>query len=350
MAKAIVAETGDVVVGVDTHADVHVAVALTSIGAVIGSKAAPTTEAGFAQIVRWAESLGPVRCFGVEGAGSYGASLARHLKKVGYAVLEVDRPERRMRYLKGKSDTIDAEAAARAVLSGKAVGVPKSADGRVEMIRTLRLTRRSAIKARTQAANQLVALVLTAPEALRARLRGLSLARLVDAAAHFRLRALEDPEAATKASLRHLGRRYLALSKEVNELDRDLDLLVSKVAPALLSLLGVGTDVAGALLVAAGDNPERLSSEAAFASLCGVAPVPASSGKTNRHRLSRAGDRVANNALWRIAIVRMSSEERTRCYVERRTKEGLSKKEIIRCLKRYIAREIYPVLQGVDNL
>lgn len=350
MAKAIVAETGDVVVGVDTHADVHVAAALTAMGAVIGSKAVATTGAGFTQLVRWAESLGPVRCFGVEGAGSYGVSLARHLREMGYAVVEVDRPERRMRYLKGKSDTIDAVAAARAVLSGKAARIPKSADGRVEMIRTLRVTRRSAIKARTQAANQLLALVLTSPEPLRARLRGLSLPRLVKAAARFRLGALDGPESAMKKALRSLARRYLALNQEVAELDRDLDELVRKAAPELLLLRGVGTDVAGALLVAAGDNPERLSSEASFACLCGVAPVPASSGKTNRHRLSRAGDRIANNALWRIVLVRMGCDERTRHYVERRTKEGLSKKEIIRCLKRYVAREIYPLLQGLDGL
>jgi transposase len=255
MARAMVAEPDEIVVGVDTHADVHVAVAITAIGTSAGSKAVATTEAGFAQLVVWGESLGTVRCFGVEGAGSYGASLARHLKKVGHAVVEVDRPERRMRHLKGKSDTIDAEAAARAVLSGRATGVPKSADGRVEMIRALRLTRRSAVKARTQAANQLVALVLTAPELLRARLRGLSMPRLVDAAARFRIGALEDPESAMKKALRSLARRYLVLSEEVDELDRDLDELVRKAAPELLLLTGVGTDVAGALLVAAGDNP-----------------------------------------------------------------------------------------------
>jgi len=350
MARANVAETGDVVVGVDTHADVHVAAALTVMGAVIGSKTVATTGPGLTQLVRWAESLGPVRCFGVEGAGSYGASLARHLRNMDHAVVEVGRPERRTRYLKGKSDTIDAEAAARAVLSGEACGVPKSADGKVEMIRTLRLTRRSAVKARTQAANQLIALVLTAPELLRTRLRGLSMPRLVGAAARFRIGVLEDPEAATKKALRSLARRYLVLSEEVDELDRDLDELVRKAAPELLALVGVGPDVAGALLVAAGDNPERLSSEASFACLCGVAPMPASSGKTNRHRLSRAGDRIANNALWRIVLVRMGCDERTRHYVERRTKEGLSKREIMRCLKRYVAREIYPLLQGVDGL
>ena len=228
-------------------------------------------------------------------------------------------------------------------------GVPKTGDGRVEMIRSLRVARRSALKARTQATNQLLALVLTSPEELRASLRGLSVPSLVRAAARFRPGPLVSPAAATKLALRHLARRYAALSAEIAELDRGLAMVVAEAAPALLALRGVGTDVAGALLVAAGDNPERLSSEAAFARLCGVAPLPASSGKTNRHRLNRGGDRIANNALWRIVLVRMSGDPRTRNYVERRTKEGLSKKEIIRCLKRYVAREVYRRLVGLDE-
>jgi transposase len=282
----------------------------------------------------------------VEGTGSYGAALARHLGAAGHAVVEVDRPDRRTRRLQGKSDPVDAEAAARAVLAGTASGCPKAGDGRVEMIRSLRVARRSALKARTQATNQLLALVLTSPEELRASLRSMSLPRLVKVAARFRPGPLLDPAAATKLALRHLARRHAALSAEIAELDRALAQVVSEAAPGLLALPGVGTDVAGALLVAAGDNPERLSSEAAFARLCGVAPLPASSGKTNRHRLNRGGDRIANNALWRIVLVRMSSDPRTRNYVERRTKEGLSKKEIIRCLKRYVAREVYRRLVG----
>ena len=264
-------------------------------------------------------------------------------------MVEVDRPDRRTRRLQGKSDPVDAEAAARAVLAGTASGCPKAGDGRVEMIRALRVARRSAMKARTQAANQILALVLTSPEGLRASLRGLSVPSVVRVAARFRPGPLVDPAAATKLALRHLARRHAALSAEIAELDRDLALLVAEAAPALLTLPGVGTDVAGALLVAAGDNPERLSSEAAFARLCGVAPLPASSGKTNRHRLNRGGDRIANNALWRIVMVRMSTDHRTRTYVERRIKEGLTKKEIVRCLKRYVVREVYHRLQGVDE-
>jgi transposase len=344
-----VAERDAVVVGVDTHADIHVAVALSSLGARLGSRIVATTPAGFGELVDWVGGFGPVRCFGVEGTGSYGAALARHLGAAGHAVVEVDRPDRRTRRLKGKSDPVDAEAAARAVLAGTASGCPKAGDGRVEMIRSLRVARRSALKARTQATNQLLALVLTSPQGLRASLRSMSLLPLVKVAARFRPGPLLDPAAATKLALRHLARRHACLSAEIAELDRALGQVVSEAAPGLLALPGVGTDVAGALLVAAGDNPERLSSEAAFARLCGVAPLPASSGKTNRHRLNRGGDRIANNALWRIALVRMSSDPRTRNYVERRTKEGLSKKEIIRCLKRYVAREAYRRLVGVDE-
>jgi transposase len=329
--------------------DIHVAVVLSSVGARLGSTQVATTAAGFRELVDWARGFGPIRCFGVEGTGSYGAALARHLRAGGHTVVEVDRPDRRTRRLQGKSDPTDAEAAARAVLAGTASGCPKAGDGRVEMIRSLRVVRRSALKARTQATNQLQALVLTSPEELRASLRGLSLQSLVQVAARFRPGPPLSPTAAAKLALRHLARRHAALSAEIAELDRDLTLVVSQAAPALLALPGVGTDVAGALLVAAGDNPERLSSEAAFARLCGVAPLPASSGKTNRHRLNRGGDRIANNALWRIVLVRMSFDSRTRYYVDRRTKERLSKKEIIRCLKRYAAREVYRRLVGVDN-
>ena len=350
MARSIVPEPDDVVVGVDTHADVHVAVALSGVGAWQGSIAVATTPAGFDELLRWASSFGPVRCFGVEGTGSYGASLARYLQELGEVVVEVDRPDRRTRHLEGKSDPVDAEAAARAVLAGTATGTPKAGDGRVEMIRSLRVARRSAMKARTQAANQLTALVLTAPPELRGSLRALPVVDLVEVASRFRPGALTDPTAAAKLALRHLGRRHASLSAEIASLDRDLAILVMQAAPALVALHGVGTDVAGALLVAAGDNPARLSSEGAFARLCGVAPLPASSGKTHRHRLNRGGDRIANNALWRIVLVRMSGEGRTRHYVERRTKEGLSKKEIIRCLKRYVAREVYRCLERVDGL
>jgi transposase len=282
---------------------------------------------------------------GIEGTGTYGAGLARWLQRRALPVIEIDRPSRRLRAQRGKSDPIDAEAAARAAQGGTATGQPKAGDGPVEALRALRVARRSAIKARTQAVNQLHALVLTAPDRLRARFRPLSPKALVVAAV--RLRPPSDartPEAATKLALRSVARRYQALEDEIALLDQQLARLVEEAAPALLAIKGVGTDTAGALLVAAGDNPDRLRSEAAFAHLCGVAPVPASSGKTQRYRLNRGGNRDANRALYLLAIGRLGWDERTRTYADKRTQEGKTKPEIIRCLKRYIAREIYPTL------
>jgi transposase len=264
-------------------------------------------------------------------------------------VSEVIRPKRRDQYRAGKSDPIDAEAAARAVLAGIATGQPKSADGEVEMIRTLRITRRSALKARVGAANRLQNLLITAPEGLKSELCGLSTARLVAIASRFRPGPNpSDVEAATKFALRSVARRYQRLSEEISELDEQLDRLVTEAAPELVAVEGVGTDTAASLLIAAGDNPERLENEAAFAHLCGAAPIPASSGKTVRHRLNRHGNRDANRALYVIAVCRMSRDERTRTYVAKRTAEGKTKKEIIRCLKRYIAREIYRVLASLS--
>ena len=342
----------EVILGVDTHLDFHVAVAIDHLGRRLGESSVPTTVKGYEGLLRWAEGFGPVRCAGVEGTSSYGAGLARHLGAKGIEVLEVERPERRRRSSRRnheKSDPSDAEAAARAVLAGEASGVPKSADGQVEMIRTLRSARRSAIKARTQAANQLQSLRVTAPEELRRRLRGLSTKELVSVAARFRLG--DDPRdvpTATKFALRSVARRYEALSSEISELEAHLDRLVAQTAPELLSLPGIGTENAATLLIVAGDNPRRLGSEATFASLCGVAPIEASSGKVVRHRLNRGGNREANRALYMICLARMRRDTRTHEYVARRTQEGKSKREIIRCLKRYVAREVYRVLISCD--
>jgi transposase len=329
-----------VTVGVDSHKDVHVAAVIDQVGQILATTSMATTDRGSGQLVRWAQRHGQVDRFGVEGTGSFAAGLTRYPRARGYQVLEVNRPNRQTRRRRGKSDTVDAESAARAALAGQA-STPKAADGTVEMIRALRVARRSAIKARTQAANQLDSLVITAPEELRVQLRGLATARRVEVAAAFRPGSLTTPVAATKLALRELARRHLALSAELERLDTELAKLVRKAAPKLVARRGVGTEVAGMLLVAAGDNPDRLRSEAAFAHLCGAAPIEASSGKTVRHRLNRGGDRQANNGLWVIAMCRMHSDQRTKDYVARRTKEGKSKKEIIRCLKRYIARELY---------
>jgi transposase len=337
-----------VILGVDTHLDFHVAVALDHLGRRLGELSVPATVKGYERLLGWAEGFGPLRCAGVEGTSSYGAGLARHLGAKGIEVLEVERPERRRRSSRRnlqKSDPSDAEAAARAVLAGEVSGVPKSADGEVEMIRALHAARRSAIKARTQAANQLQALRVTAPEQLRRRLRGLSTKELVSVAARFRLG--DDPRdvpAATRFALRSVARRYEALSEEIAELEAHLEWLVAQAAPELVSLPGIGTDNAATLLVVAGDNPDRLRSEASFASLCGVSPIAASSGKVVRHRLNRGGNREANRALYMICLSRMRRDQRTQEYVARRTQEGKSKREIIRCLKRYVAREVYRVL------
>jgi transposase len=337
-----------VILGVDTHLDFHVAVAVDHLGRRLGEASVPTTAKGYENLLSWAEAFGPVRCAGVEGTSSYGTGLARHLRINGIEVLEVERPKHRRRSSRRnleKSDPSDAEAAARAVLAGEASGVPKSADGRVEMIRTLRAARRSAIKARTQAANQLQGLRVTAPEDLLKRLRNLSTKELISVAARFRLG--DDPRdvaSATKFALRSVARRYEALSSEIAELDAHLDRLVAQAAPELVSLAGICTDNAATLLIVAGDNPERLRSETSFASLCGVSPIEASSGKVVRHRLNRGGNREANRALYMICLARMRRDRRTQDYVARRTAEGKSKREIIRCLKRYIAREVYRVL------
>jgi transposase len=335
-----------VVLGVDTHLDFHVAVVMNRLGRPLGELKVPTTKKGYGELIRWAEGFGLVACAGVEGTGSYGAGLARYLKATGIAVVEIERPKRCPRLRRnGKSDPIDAESAARAVLTGEAAGVPKSGDGKVEMIRTLRAARRSAVKARVQAANLLQAMLVTAPEQLRHHLRGLPTKELVAIAARFRPGGdPEDVEAATRFALRSVARRHEALSKEIAELETQLERLVAEAGPELLALPGVGTNHAATLLVLAGDNPDRLKSEASFASLCGVSPIEASSGKVVRHRLNRGGNRDANRALHMVCVVRMGSDRRTRSYVARRSAEGKSKWEIMRCLKRYIAREVYRVL------
>jgi transposase len=259
-------------------------------------------------------------------------------------VVEVDRPNRQNRRRRGKSDPVDAVSAARAALSGDASTQAKTRTGPVEAIRVLRVARSSARHDRTEALNQMRSLISTAPDEVREPLRDLSGHQLLIAAAALRPGATVTATSATKTALRELARRARYLAAQIETLDELLRPLVAATAPALVASHGVGTDTAGALLVAAGDNSARLRDEASFAHLCGVAPIEASSGKVTRHRLNQGGDRHANNALWRIAITRMSSDPRTREYVVKRTAQGKSKREIIRCLKRYIARELFPLL------
>jgi transposase len=334
--------SGRVTGGVDTHSEVHVAAVLDPIGGLLGVESFEAGQAGEDKLVVWLTSFGPVAQVGVEGTGSYGAGLARRLRAAEIEVVEVDRPNRQARRRQGKTDPLDAVEAARAAQGGRALGLAKTRDGTVEAIRALLVTKRSARSSRVKALNQIRHLGFTAPDELRERLRGVPTAQLGDLAAGLRPRADSEPVLfATKVAIRALGRRVTALAAETKSMERLLTELVTYTAPDLLAVSGVGIDVAATLLVTAGDNPQRLRSEAAWAHLCGVAPIQASSGKVTRHRLNRGGDRQANQALWRIALVRMSCDERTRTYVQRRTAEGKSKREILRMLKRYIAREIY---------
>jgi transposase len=336
-----------VVGGIDTHADVHVAAVLDHLGALLATGSFTVDVAGYARLHSWLESHGPIIGVGVEGTGSYGAGVARFLRAHHVTVHEVMRPDRSTRRRVGKSDHIDAEAAARAVLAGRALAVPKSRDGAVEAVRVLRVARRSAVRARTQAHNQITALIGASDDTLRAELRPLPPRTRIHTCAGFDpVRATIDPIDATRSSLGVLARRWQQLDAEITALDGQLGVVVPEAAGTLLDVFGVGIDTAGALLVAAGDNPDRMHSEAAFAALCGVNPIPASSGKTTRHRLNRGGDRQANSALWRIAMVRLSKHEPTRDYAQRRTEHGKTRPEIIRILKRYIAREVYPHLRS----
>lgn len=346
-----------VVAGVDTHRDTHTVAVLDRVGRVLGTAQFPATGPGYRALLGWVRGHGRPDRVGLEGSGAYGAGLAEYLQRARVVLVEVDRPDRATRRARGKSDPVDAVAAARAVLAGTATGTPKQRASAVESVRVLRVSRLDARDARARAMTRLKALLVTAPEPLRAQLRELSDARLVAACARLRpgigdpaaLRAA-DPGVATRRALHDLAGRYRDLTAQLDELDAILAPLVRSLAPALTDTFGVGPDTAGQLLVTAGANPDRIRTEAAFAALTGTSPVPASSGRTTgRHRLNRGGDRHANCALYRIALVRMRHDPRTRAYVERRTTQGRTKKEIIRCLKRYIAREIWTTLQPTTN-
>ena len=342
----IVEATRSITGGVDTHLDLHVAAALDPVGGLLGVESFGVGADGYAALLSWLESFGEVGKVGVEGTGSYGAGLARFLRARGVAVVEVDRPNRAERRRSGKSDPLDATEAAWAALSGRAKSLPKARDGGVEAIRMLLVAKRSARQARVKALTQMRHLVITAPEELRGRLKGLTTYRLVMACSRLRADRSSDPVVvAAKVALSSLAHRISSLERELADLEERILVLVERTAPELLERFGVGPDTAASLLVTAGDNPERLHSEAAFAHLCGVSPIPASSGKTSGHvRLDSGGDRQANSALWRIVIVRIAHDPRTIAYFERKVKEGCSKRDVIRILKRYVARELYRYL------
>ncbi len=332
-----------IVGGVDTHADQHVAAVIDSNGGVLGIESFPADHAGFEALLGWFMAYGEIDLGGAEGTGSWGVGLARFLHDHEILVVEVDRPNRQNRRRVGKSDSTDAVAAARAALSGSASVIPKTRNGPVEQIRILMVARRSARSQRIETLNQLRHLVFTGPEEVRARFKDRYKTGLVTEVAKLRPRKGSDPVLyTTMVTMRGLARRIQSLNTETKALDVMLTELVKDTAPSLVGLYGVGTDTAATLLVTAGDNPQRLRSEGSWAHLCGVSPIPAGSGKTSgRHRLNRGGDRQANAALYRIVLTRMSRDERTRTYVARRRGEGKNTAEIMRCLKRYVARETF---------
>ena len=333
----------DVVGGVDTHAQAHVAAVVDRLGRVLGTAAFPTTRGGYLELVAWLGSFGRVVSVGIEGTGSWGKGLTRVVQEAGIEVVEVIRPNRQTRRRYGKSDLVDAVAAARAVLNGEANGTPRDTDGVVEGLRLLRIARRSAVQARTRTGNQLRAVIATAPDPIKRQLDGLTLTAITQIAAHYRPGSdLTTTLHATKYTLRVLARRWRTLTEEIQELHTELATLVQHAAPpGLLDICGVNTLTATDLLIAAGTNPGRLTSEPSFAALCGVSPIDASSGQHIRHRLNRGGDRQANAALYRIVIVQLRHHQPARDYMTRRLQQGRTKPEIIRCLKRYVARTIW---------
>jgi transposase len=331
-----------VIAGIDTHADTHHVAVITETGVHIADKEFLAVSSGYQKIIKFITGFGQVVAVGVEGTGSYGAELSRVLVKEGVQVLEVMRPNRQGRRLKGKSDPLDAYQAAESALAGRGTATPKARDGAVEALRVLRAEKSTAMRARVAVMNQVQSILISAPEPLRAKYRGLHCAAMMTALEKTRPAGdLSEPSNATATALKRLALRYRALNQELALIEGELDAIVNIHAPMLRDLHAVGTDVASQLLVTVGDNPERIGTEAQFAALVGVAPIPASSGKTTRHRLSRGGDRQANKAIHHVALVRMTNDKRTKNYVARRRAEGKTTKEIMRCLKRYIAREIY---------
>jgi transposase len=335
-----------VIGGVDTHKDLHVAAVVDAHDRVIGTGSFAATRQGYRQMLTWMRSLGDLQRVGVESTGSYGAGLLRFLQSAGIEVLEVTAPDRQDRRRRGKNDDLDAQNAAHAAFSGVRTVTPRSRDGMVESLRVLKACRKTAVSARRIALQMLHNTIVCAPDGLRDQLRNMTRMQLIRTLAAWRpdLTAYREVEAAYRISLKFLARRYLDLHDEIADLDMMIGAIVAELAPELIARNSIGSNGAAQLLLTAGDNPERLKSEARFAALCGVSPVPASSGKTVRHCLNRGGDRAANSALHIIAIGRLRTGERTKAYVARRIAEGHSKLDAIRALKRYIAREVYGII------
>ena len=333
-----------IVGGVDTHKDLHVAAVVDEVDRVLASQCFATTRHGYKQMLAWMRTFGSLQRVGIEATGSYGAGLLRYMQKAGVEVLEVTTPDKHDRRKRGKNDDLDAQNAAHA---GKRTVTPKSRDGMIESLRVLKACRKTAVAARRVALQMIQNTIVCAPDELRETLRKMTRMQLIRTRAAWRpdLTDYRNVASAYRITLKSLGRRYLDLHDEIADLDTMIVAIVDELAPALVARNSIGHETAAQLLLTAGDNVQRLRSEASFAALCGVSPVPASSGKTTRHRLSRGGDRAANSALHIIAIGRLRTDPRTQAYVAKRITEGHSKLEAIRCLKRYIAREVFSLIK-----
>lgn len=335
-----------VVGGVDTHKDLHVAALVDERDLVLGTRCFATTRQGYRQMLDWMRSFGELRRVGIESTGSYGAGLLRFVQKAGIEVLEVTTPDNQDRRRRGKNDDLDAQNAAHAAFAGRRTVTPRSRDGMVESLRVLTACRKTAVAARRVALQMIQNTIVSAPDGLRDTLRAMTRMQLIRTLAAWRpdLSGYRDVEGAYRIGLKSLARRYLELHDEIADLDAMIGAIVDELAPDLIARNSIGYTGAAQLLLTAGDNPERLRSEASFAALCGVSPIPASSGKTVRHRLNRGGDRHANSALHIIAIGRLRTDPKTKAYVAKRLAEGRSKLDAIRALKRYIAREVFGLI------
>lgn len=333
--------SGIVVLGVDTHTDTHTAVVCDHLARELAVSEFDTTVGGYRRLYRWAMGFGRLEIAGIEGTGAYGAGLARYLTSEGVTVIEVNRPNRQHRRRHAKSDPADALGAARSVINGDAVAIAKDTTGLVEAVRVLHMTRRSAVKAKTQAGNQIKDLVLTAPEPVRAVMRELNTRQRVRVAARWRPGPATNTVAATRHAIKTLARRWQDLHDEIKATEAMLWPLLTELTPTLLAEPGVGLDVAAKLVVAAGQNPDRLRTEASFAALCGTSPIDMSTGRQQRHRLNRGGNRQANNALHTVVLHRARTCDKTRAYIDRRRTEGKTNREIWRCLKRTLARHFH---------
>ena len=337
-----------IIAGVDTHTGIHTLALLDMNGRVLSTNTFGADPDGYGHLIAM---LGdPARCagIGVEGTNSFGAALARRLQAAGFPVYEVLRPKRGVRRKDGKSDPIDAIAAARSVLAGDGTSLPKSSDGWVEALRHLNAERSQPVTAMTTPANSTGGLPAAAPEPIREKYRGLRTETRMNRLASCRPSGGLVAHSVLTA-LKGAAKAWRALKEQADPLEERMRSILDTNARPLLDIYRAGTITAATIAIVAGDNPERIRDEAAFAKLCGACPIPASSGKTNRHRLNRDGNRQGNMALHRIAIVRLGYHQPTRDYVAKKTREGKSKLEIIRCLKRHIAREAYKALIAIRN-